>query len=320
VNKLTRREFLTTLGAAGLGAIATGWYANRLFAMVNEGSLPAARGAGLETWVPSVCRLCPAACGMRVRLVDGLPVGLEGHRNNPVSAGGLCPAGLTGLQELVHPDRLRTPMRRVGARGAGSWKEISWDEALGEIAGRLRQLREQGRPQGFAVLERGDSPLTTHWLERVMGAYGSPNLVLDDTHEAWRAAWKDIAGADRVPAADLAHSDFILSFGHELFETDGHPVWQSKAWGQLRAPTVQRPATLAWVGSRISPSASRADLRVAIRPGEEATMALGLMHVLIMEDLVNRPFLERWTEGFGAGQETGGEGLESFVKKHYTPE
>jgi anaerobic selenocysteine-containing dehydrogenase len=317
----TRREFLAALGAGGLAVVAGGWYAQRLLAMVNEGTLPAPRGPGLETWVPTVCRLCPAACGLRVRLVDRLPVGLEGNRTSPVSAGGLCPAGLAGLQELVHPDRLRTPMRRNGARGAGSWKAISWDEALDEIANRLRRLRDEGRPQAFAVLERGDSPLTQVWLERVMGAFGSPNLILDGTNEAWRLAWADIAGAERVPAIDLAHSDFILSFGHELFETDGHPVWQTKAWGQLRAPSVPRPATLAYVGSRISPSASRADLRVAIRPGEETTMALGLLHVLIVEELVNRPFVERWTDGFGGpGRGEGREGLESFVRRHYTPE
>jgi len=321
VTSLTRREFLVTLGAAGLGALASGWYANRLFAMVNEGAFPAPRGAGVETWVPTACRLCPAACGMRVRMVDGLPVGLEGNRGDPVSAGGLCPAGLAGLQELVHPDRLRTPVRRDGARGSGGWKEIGWDEALEQIASPLRKLREQGRPQGFAVLERGDSPLTRFWLERVLNAYGSPNLVLEGTNEAWRAAWAYVAGAERVPAVDLAHSDFILSFGHETFETDGHPVWQSKAWGQLRAPSVARPATLAWIGSRISPSAARADLRVAIRPGQESTMALGLLHVLIMEGLVNRTFLERWTEGFSApGDGAGREGLESFVRRHYSPE
>jgi anaerobic selenocysteine-containing dehydrogenase len=321
VTHISRREFLATLGAAGLGMTASGWYAERLFAMVNEGTLPAPHGPGVERWVPTVCRLCPAACGIRVRLVDQLPVGLEGNRTNPVSAGGLCPAGLAGLQEMVHPDRLRTPMRRNGARGAGGWTAMSWDEALEEIASRLRRLRTEGRPQAFAVLERGDSPLSQAWVERVVGAFGSPNVIVDGTHEAWRAAWEYMAGAERVPAADLTHSDFILSFGHELFETDGHPVWQSKAWGQLRAPSVARPAVLAWVGARISPSASRADLRVAIRPGEETTMALGLLHVLIMEDLVNRPFVERWTDGFAAsGDVAGHEGFESFVRRQYTPD
>ncbi len=316
---LTRREFLATLGAAGLGALATSWYVDRLFAMVGEGALPAPRGAGLESWVPTVCRICPAACGIRARLVDGLPVGIEGNRADPVSAGGLCPAGVTGLHELVHPDRLKVPQRRAGARGSGAWTPISWDEALEAIASPLRELRSHGRPERFVVLERGDSPLTTFWLERVLGAYGSPNLVLDASHESWRAAWAYMAGLDRPPAADLAHSDLILSFGHELFETDGHPVWQSKIWGRLRDPSVARPAALAWIGSRISPSAARADLRVAVLPGEEATLALGLLHVLIMEGTADREFLARWTDGFGDADDGAG-GLEGLVRRHYAPD
>ncbi len=319
----TRREFLTTIAAAGAATAASSWYTERLFAMVNEGTFLAPRGAGVESWVPTVCRLCPAACGMRVRLVDKLPVGIEGNRTDPVSAGGLCPAGFTALQELVHPDRLRTPMRRSGPRGSGRWTKVSWDEALDEIAAPLRRLRAAGKPEGLAVLERGDSPLTRAWIERVMDAYGSPNLVLDASGEAWHAAWSAVAGLDRAPAVDLANSDFILSFGHETFETDGHPVWQSKVWGRLRAPSVPRPATFVYVGPRISPTAARADRSVAIRPGEEATMALGIIHVLIMEGLVSRAFIERWTEGYparGEGASGAAGGFESFVRRRYTPE
>lgn len=319
----SRREFLAAIAAAGAATVASSWYTNRLFAMVKDGTLLAPRGPGSESWVPTACRLCPAACGMRVRMVDGLPVGLEGNRTDPVTAGGLCPAGFAALQELVHPDRLKTPMRRTGERGSGRWTRISWDEALDEIAARLKKLRFEGRPERFAVLERGDSLLTSAWIERVLKAYGSPNLVLDGTGEVWRAAWAAVAGLERAPAVDLVNSDFILSLSHELFETDGHPVWQSKAWGRLRAPSVPRPATFVYVGPRISPTAARADRTVAIRPGQEALMALGLIHVLIMEDLVSHAFIERWTEGYSAGSAstTGATGgFESFVRRRCTPE
>ena len=320
---LSRRKFLATLATAGVAATAGSWFTQRLFAMVQEGTLPAPRGPGVESWVPTLCRLCPAACGIRVRLVDGLPVGLEGNATNPVSAGGLCPAGLSGLQEMVHPDRLRTPMRCVGPRGSGRWTAISWEQALEEIAAPLREMRQEGRPEAFAVLERGDSTVTRFWLDRVLRAYGSPNLIVDGTNEAWRSAWYYVAGAARAPAADLANSDFIVSFGHELFETDGHPVWQSKTWGRLRAPAVPRPAAFVYVGPRLSPTAARADLRIAIRPGQEAVFALGLIHILIMENLVHRSFLERWTLGYdgqGQGPNASREGFESVVRRRYTPE
>jgi anaerobic selenocysteine-containing dehydrogenase len=321
--KLSRRQFMTSMAAAGLATAGGGWLTNRLWAMVQEGSLQAPHGAGVERWVPTLCRLCPAGCGIRVRLVDGLPVGLQGNRNNPVSAGGLCPAGLAGLQGLVHPDRLRSPMRREGPRGSGRWTAITWDEALEQIAAPLRKLREEGRPEAFAVLEGGDTSLTRFWLERVLRAYGSPNLLLEGSHESWRTAWKYVAGTTRTPAADLANSDFIVSFGHELFETDGHPVWQSKVWGQLRGPAASRPATLAYVGTRVTPTAARADLMLAVRPGQEAILALGLIYTLMMEDLVDRSFLDRWTSDFqrsGGASTATGRGFADLVRQRFSLE
>jgi anaerobic selenocysteine-containing dehydrogenase len=323
MTSISRRKFFATLAGAGAAAAGGGWLAERLWALVQEGAVRAPRGAGVETWVPSLCRLCPAGCGVRVRLVDGLPVGLRGNRTHPVTRGGLCPAALSGLQELVHPDRLRTPMRRVGPRGSGQWSAVSWEDALEQIAAALRGLRAQGRPEDFAVVARPDSRLTLFWLERVLGAYGSPNLILDETPAVWRAAWSAVAGSARLPAVDLANADFILSFGHELFETDGHPVWQARVWGQLRAPTAARPAQLAWVGTRISPSAARADLRLAIPPGQEAVLALGLAHILLLEDLVDREFLERWTSGWVAtagAAASAGPGFEELVRERFTPE
>jgi anaerobic selenocysteine-containing dehydrogenase len=320
MSESTRREFLAMLAAAGMAAASTGWFSSRLWAMAEEGSLPKPRGPGKERWVPTLCRLCPAGCGIRVRLVDGLPVGLEGDKTNPLSAGGLCPAGFVGLQELVHPDRIRSPMHRDGPRGSGRWRALSWDEALERIAEPLRAARAAGRPQAFAVLERGDSPLTRFWLERVLRAFGSPNLLLGHAGEPWHSAWAYVAGLDHPPAPDLPNADFVVCFGYELLETEGHPVWQTKNWGRLRAPDAPRRGTAAYVGPRFSPTARHADLRVAVRPGTEGILALGLIHVLILEDLVDRPFLERWTSGYGGaepGQRSGRIGFESFIRSGF---
>lgn len=299
----TRRRFLFTLSAAGLAAATSGWLTSRLFVMIEDGSLPSPRGLGVERWVKTACGFCPAGCGLGVRLVDDLPVGIGGNRASASSFGGLCPAGHAGLWELLSADRVRLPMKRGGKRGSGSWESVSWEEALETIASRLNRLRAKGTPERLVVFEDGSDPLRSFWIDRVLYSYGSPNRVVpEDPESVWNAALTELAGPEAgtlVP--DFTATDAIVSFGHELFETDGHPVWQSKMWGRMRAPDRSQLAPLVYVGPRQSPSAFKADLWVPCRPGTEGTVAFGLCYVLFQERLVEKdkipgPTREEWQD------------------------
>jgi len=82
-------------------------------------------------------------CGVLVHFEDGKAVKIEGDPNHPLNAGYMCPKGLSFLQLEYHPDRLKHPLKRVGARGSGEWKRITWEEALSEISSELLRIRDQ---------------------------------------------------------------------------------------------------------------------------------------------------------------------------------
>ncbi len=294
--KIPRREFLSLLGvsagAAGLGACGTTWEVpDRLVEL-------ARRGPGLERQVQSLCGLCRSGCGSTVRLVDGLPVGLKGNPNHPVNRGGLCPVGQAALDVLYSPRRLRTPLRRTPA---GDFAPIGWEEALGHIAGVLSGLRERGEGGRIALLTGDSNRLLDDLAGQFLGVLGSSSL----------ASWNGAAvlpftlsqGVSELPAFDLAEADLVLSFGLDLFEDGPAPLHALSALIGERASTGR--ASLLHVGSRPSPSASKAQLYVAVRPGTHGAFALGVAHVLVREGRYDQEFVQQRTFGFEDWTEDG---------------
>src|SRR3972149_4085973 len=145
--KLTRRSFLKVVGATGAVAAAVK-FADRTILQALGPQSPH-KASAQEKWVPSVCFQCPAGCGIRVRVVNGNAVKIEGNPLHPINEGLLCPKGQSGLQILYDPDRIKGPMKRTNPRkGPGEdprFVRVTWDEALDDIAARLRRLREEGK-------------------------------------------------------------------------------------------------------------------------------------------------------------------------------
>jgi anaerobic selenocysteine-containing dehydrogenase len=93
--------------------------------------------------IKTACRACIANCGVIATVKNGRVVSLKGNPEDPMSKGRMCAKGLSGIQALYHPNRNKYPMKRVGPRGSGQWKRISWDEALTTIAEKLMETREK---------------------------------------------------------------------------------------------------------------------------------------------------------------------------------
>ncbi|MDH3628036.1 MAG: molybdopterin-dependent oxidoreductase [Acidobacteriota bacterium] len=285
-----RREFLKLLG---IGAGAVG------LAGCGEWSVPdrlvelALRGPGLETFRSSICGLCEGACGLSVRLVDGVPVGLKGNPRHPLNRGGLCPVGQAGLHVLYAPHRLTAPLRRGGG---GGFEEALWDDVLAEIADRL------GGSSRVAILTGEPGRLFDDLAFGFLRSLGSDRLVRPGA--AASLPYALMQGLGESPAFDLGGADMVLSIGLDLYEDGPAPLHAISALIGSR-PDGER-AGLIHVGTRLSPSASRADERVLVRPGTHAALALGLAHVLVREGRYDRRFVrdrcfgfEDWTDDDG---------------------
>lgn len=271
-----RRDFLKLVGVGVAGAAAGCGKppAETLipFLVAPEDILP-----GVPYFYASTCRECPAACGVVVRTREGRAIKIEGNPEHPVSRGGLCARGQAGLQGLYDPDRLKTPMVKEG----GKWRAAKWDEALALAAGKLSAAK------GKALFLTGRETGTMRGLVGELAAAAKGRHVMWEpfAYEAVRAANKKTFGIDAVPSFDFEAARCVVSFGADFLETFGSPVAQIRGWSAMRAKRDDGAGWFVAVEPRLSQTGATADEWVAIRPGTEAALALGMAHVLLAEKL-----------------------------------
>ncbi len=273
----------------------------------------------------SVCRLCPGGCGIQVRKVDERPVKIEGRTDYPVNPGGLCPLGAGGLQLLYNENvRFPGPMKRVGPRGAGIFVSIPWDEALTLLQAKVAGLRLKGRPEALAAVD-GNPPRSSMSLliQRFMEAVGSPNYTrMPGIEDTYAMVNRLMQGTEGPMAYDLENSDFVLSFGCGLIEGWGAPGRMIHAWGLWHEAPLKGKVKIVQIEARASNTASKADQWIAVAPGTEAALALGLAHVIIKERLYDRDFVNDQCFGFEDWTEANGKnhvGFRRLVMEKYSP-
>ncbi len=272
-------------GTLGIGGCGRDWLVpDRLVEL-------AQRGPGLESQAPTICGLCESGCGLTVRLVDGLPVGLKGNPHHPLNRGGLCPVGQAGLEVLYAPHRLQAPQRR----GAGGELEpVSWDDALAEVGDLLRQLRSENQGSRVALLTDEPGQLFRDLADSFARAIGSPNI--SSTKSEGLLPFTLTQGIAQVPGFDVGKSDLVMSFGLDLYEDGPTPLHAISAMVGSRA-TEDRAAHI-YAGTRLSAGSAKAEIYVPISPGTHGALALGVAHVLVREGNYNRDFVAEHTFGF----------------------
>jgi anaerobic selenocysteine-containing dehydrogenase len=250
---------------------------------------------GEVTYVKSACTLCPGGCGISVRKVGNRAVKIEGIEGHPVNDGGICPLGLSGLQFLYGPTRVKTPLKRTGERGEGKWEKISWKEAIAEVSKKLGDLREKGESDSLACISGSDKGTVPALFKRFMSVFGSPNFMrMPSIQDSYEIANNVSMGLVAQSGFDLEHADFILSFGSGLIEGWGSPVRMIRAnssWRKAGVKVVQ-------VEPRLSNSAAKSDKWIPVNPGTEYALALGLAHVIIRESLYRKDFVQAGALGF----------------------
>ncbi|MGC8839166.1 MAG: molybdopterin-dependent oxidoreductase, partial [Anaerolineae bacterium] len=166
--------------------------------------------------VKTICQMCYFYCGLDVTVEDGRILKVEGMREHPVNQGRLCAKGIASQQLVTDPRRLKTPLRRVGERGSGRWEQISWDQALDEIAEKLLAIREEFGPE-YVGYYRGQAPgwvTNYNYVIRFMNSWGSPNLF---THAHLCFTPRALAHAATFggfPEPDYERANCIVLFGY----------------------------------------------------------------------------------------------------------
>jgi anaerobic selenocysteine-containing dehydrogenase len=247
----------------------------------------------------SVCPLdCPDTCSLRVTLENGRIIAVDGHPDHPVTKGAICNKVRHMPDRVNHPDRLMYPMRRIGPKGTNdreAFERISWDEAYEEIVSRIRASMAEWGPE--AVM-----PYSFYGNMGLLNAEGMDRrffhrlgaTLLDRTicSAAGSTGYKYTMGAGAgIDPEDTVHAKLALIWGCNLVSTNMHQVMYlteaRKRGAKIVHIDVHRNRTSAW-----------ADEFVCIRPGTDAALALGMMHVLIQENLTDQAFIAEHTVGY----------------------
>ncbi len=249
----------------------------------------------MSDWRPCVCpHDCPDTCGMLARVEGGRVVSLRGDPEHPFTRGFLCAKGRAYPRRIHSPRRLLEPLRRVGAKGEGRFRPITWDQALDIIQERLEQVADRHGPQAILPYSyAGSMGLVTrhagHAFFHKLGASRLQYTICSSTASAGFAA-----SLGTGPASDLEQavgSDLIIVWGSNTLVTNLH------AWPFFQQAR-RRGARLVVVDPYRNQTASRADSHLMLKPGSDAALALGLMRLLLEQDLVDHDFIARHTLGF----------------------
>ncbi len=320
--KLGRRKFLKVAGtgaavaAASAGAAGCTSVGSREHALAIDlaGAKQWGRGAG--EWVASCCNMCGGQSGIMVHVVNGVVEKIEPNHWNPnnysnistdffngyteeygcAEGGALCPKGNAGIVQLYDPDRVKRPLKRTNPdKSVGAdpmWKEISWDQALDEIAAKMKALRDAGEAHKLIWFSEDHS--FTHIQQDFCKLYGTPNYSNHSNlcDVARKASFRAVMGDER-PLADFVQSKYIVLFGW-------NPTSAIK-WvylPRILTRAIERGARLVVVDPYLSDTAVKAHEWLAVRPSTDGALALAMGHVIIRDGLYDKGFVAKWTTGF----------------------
>lgn len=242
------------------------------------------------TLVPTICFNCESGCGLLAYVDrDTLQIRkFEGNPEHPGSRGRNCAKGPATLTQITDPDRILYPLKRAGERGEGKWRQVTWDEALDDIAGRIRRAVQEKRHN--EVMYHVGRPGEDGYTERILAAWGvdGHNSHTNVCSSNARAGYHYWTGIDR-PSPDFANAKVVLLISAHL-ET-GHYF---NPHAQRIMEAKQDGAKLIVFDTRLSNTATHADHWVAPYPGSEAAILLAVANDLIQRDRYHREFVRRW--------------------------
>ena len=299
-----RRDFLKTTAVVGaFGALSSTWA---------DGLVPSAQAAkqvsndrtGTQI-IHTNCRSCTADCGVLAHVKDGRVIKLEGDPAFERSEGALCTKGLAGIQALYHPNRIKYPMKRVGARGENKWKRISWKEAIDEIAQKLMEIREKYGAESVMGSTGGGGNPNFPSVCRFCNVFGTPNWFEPGASQCYmprQTVYQMMYGGGPNGNPSLGDSQCIEAYFYNdikmktfvLWGTDpsySGPAQAGRVLVELRARGVKTVV----IDPRFTPDAAKADVWLPIRPGTDVALMMAWIKRIIDLKLYDYEFVLKWT-------------------------
>jgi anaerobic selenocysteine-containing dehydrogenase len=251
--------------------------------------------------ITTACPLdCPDACTLsvtvrsegpaqRIERVDAAPIG----ESNPLTSGWICAKVRRSAARVYSPERVMTPLERTGPKVSGRFEPISWDEALDRTADAIRTaIRDHGPASVVPFLYNSSAPtysdrLTTRLFLELGTSAVAHTICAATASIAWHATFPDMASADPL---DIAHSELVVVWGANPSVSNTHLT-------PLLTDARARGAAVVVIDPRRTPTAARADLHLAVRPGTDAALALAVAHELDRLQLVDRAFCDAHADG-----------------------
>jgi anaerobic selenocysteine-containing dehydrogenase len=240
---------------------------------------------GYDTVVKSHCRMCHGGCGVLVYVKKGRVEKIGGDPDCPINHGTLCSKGIAAPQLVYHQDRLTHPVRRIGPKASGKWERISWDEALDAIAERILHYKDKNGAESI-VLGYGTGRENEAVIYRFANLLGTPN-VLTAGHFCYgpRIA-TGIITCGSNPIVDYENNPkCIMVWGNNLVISNPD-CYKGEPFSQC----INRGAKIIAVDPRLTRIAARADVWLQLRPGTDTALALGMLNVIVDEDLYDHEF------------------------------
>jgi anaerobic selenocysteine-containing dehydrogenase len=265
--------------------------------MSEEGDRAPAPPAPTRRRLKVVCpHDCPDTCVMTGDVEDGRAVALGGDPDHRFTRGFLCAKVNRYLERVYSPERILHPLKRVGPKGEGRFERISWEQALDEVAGRFREVIAAAGPQAILPYSyAGNMGLLSYGSmdRRFFHALGASLLDRTICATAGAHGYESTVGATMGydPEA-VVHARLIVAWGANVVSSNVH-LWP------FVEEARRRGAQLVTVDPFRSRTAARSDRHLALLPGTDAALALGMMHVIFRDGLEDGDYLERYTVGAG---------------------
>lgn len=256
--------------------------------------------AAADTVTPGGCHICFNGCTLKFHHRDGAIVNILGNTDDPVFQGRICPKSQMTLQLYNNPERLTRPLKRIGERGSNRFEAISWDQALDEIADKLRAVRQQHGSEALAIhMGTRTGVLNIMGYMRLFAQmWGTPNVL---TTEPFCDAGKVVAleltlGSTNLgniyTEDDIGSAQLYVYFGDNQAET--RPV----NFGMLNDWRLRNGARMIVADPRLTPTGSKADLWLPIRPGTDMALGLALIHEIFATQKHDEAFCRAWIMGW----------------------